>query len=167
MPRSNHSGIHRHATVFARPTAAIFVSRDILSRLPLYCRDLALAQARIACLFRTHSIVHNQLYAKSDMMRSFPVDLVVLVTVDYPYRLVDRIPFPTIVIAMNDGDISLYDVVRPRAMYALAEVLERGRWVSSHLAASRYKDPLPFSTACDIALRLGHISKKGNSLMLR
>ena len=101
------------------------------------------------------------------MMRSGQVDLVVLVTVDYPARMVERIPYKVLVIAPDDGDISLYDVVRPRSMYALAEVLEKGRWVRLDSARSAYQDPLPFTTACEVALRLGHVSKKGNALLLR
>jgi len=167
MPRTNHSGIHRPPPLLPRPTAAIFVSQDILSRLPLYCRNLALAQARIACLFRNYTVVHNRVYAPADVMRSGPVDLVVFVTVDYPYRLVERLPTRAFVIAVNNGDVSLYDVVRPRSMYALAEVLERGRWVRLETAAATYDDPMPFATACGIALRLGYISQKGNALLLR
>jgi hypothetical protein len=143
------------------------VSLDIHERLPLYCRNIALAQARIASLFRTHVVVHNRVYGPLDVMGSGPVDLVVLVVVDYPQRLVDRIPCKVFVIALNDGDISLYDVVRPRSMHALAEVLQKGRWVRMSVAESKYADPMPFATACEVALRLGHISIKENSLMLR
>jgi len=166
MSRASHSGVHRAPEISARPTAAIFVSQDVAARLPLYCRDITLAQARIANLFRTHDVVHNRVYALSDGIHSPKVDLVVLVTVCYP-RLAARIPGNVLVISVDDGDISLYDVVRSRSMYALAEVLKKGRWVRTTIAHAEYRDPMPFDTACAIAVRLGHVSRKNDALLLR
>ena len=166
MPHSTHSVIHRAAAIPPRPTAAIFVSQDVAAQLPLYCPNIELAQARIASLFRTHDVVHNRVYALTDAICSPRVDLVVLVTVTYP-RLATRIPGNVLVISVDGGDICLHDVVRSRSMYALAEVLKKGRWVRWSAAMSAYQDPMPFQTACDVALRLGHISKKGDALMLR
>jgi len=167
MSGANHRSVYRPPHVYTRPTVGIFVSEAIVPFLPLYCRSVALAQARIAALFRNYCVIHNRVYAPTEVMGSNPVDLVVLVTVNFPERLVARIPGKTLVIAVDDGDISLYDVVRSRSMHALAETLEKGRWVRVAQAEQKYSDPLPFTTACAIAIRLGHVSRKNNVLLLR
>jgi hypothetical protein len=138
----------------------------VAARLPLYCRDIALAQARIASLFRTHDVIHNRVYALADAIHSPKVDLVVLVTVNYP-KLAARIPGNVLVISVDGGDICLHDVVRSRSMYALAEVLQKGRWVRTVVARAHYRDPMPFKTACAIAVQLGHVSQKNDALLLR
>lgn len=92
----------------------IFISSDISSHLPLYCRDIKLVQFRIEALFAQfgHPVIHNQIYDDEDPILAPNMDLAVLVAAHYPEILAARIPCKTIVISLDRGDISLHKAVR-------------------------------------------------------
>lgn len=113
MSHSKHSGVHR-SPLLPRLKIGIYVSRDVASNLPLYCRDITLAQERIECYFRRagHTVVHNKVYSSTDVMSTGHVDMVVLVSPSPPSHIVKCIPFKTLTVCVDGGDVSLYEAVR-------------------------------------------------------
>jgi len=147
----------------------IYVSSDVVCELPLYCRNLDVAQRRIEnlCVRAGHHVVHNKVYAPMQLMYSGEVDLIILVCTFEPTRLIELMPHPTLIISPIGGDIDLYDAVRCRSMFALAEVLKSGRWKSNKTAALRYIDSeMSFESACDIAIQQGWVKQQNDFLRL-
>ena len=93
---------------------AVYISDDILSHLPLYCRNIDLAQLRIETLFTQfgHTVVHNRVYAKGEHLFIQNMDVAVIVSARYPEKLIKKIPYKTLVISIDRGDISLHNAVR-------------------------------------------------------
>ena len=113
MSHSTHSGVHR-GPLFPRLKIGIYVSVAVASKLPLYCRDIVVAQERIELYFRRagHTVVHNKVYSSTDVMSTGHVDMVVLVSPSPPSHIVQSIPFKTLTVCIEGGDVSLYDAVR-------------------------------------------------------